>query len=105
MLCCTVEIYPQMFRCSLDLSQLWWTRRWSLCPEQSAQVQSQLQISSFVVECELFLCWRPLCVLYVSDLEIVGFIEIADISSPPVISRHLVLPIAVNKGESFFSSF
>ncbi|KAK9516634.1 hypothetical protein VZT92_024554 [Zoarces viviparus] len=31
------------------------------------------------------------------DLEIVGFIEIADISSPPVISRHLVLPINVNK--------
>lgn len=39
------------------------------------------------------------CVLFVADLEIVGFIEIADISSPPVISRHLVLPIAVNKGE------
>lgn len=37
-------------------------------------------------------------VIHVSDLEIVGFIEIADISSPPVISRHLVLPIAVNKG-------
>ncbi|MBN3281478.1 INT14 protein, partial [Polyodon spathula] len=32
-----------------------------------------------------------------TDLEIVGFIEIADISSPPVLSRHLVLPIAVNK--------
>uniref|UniRef100_A0AAQ5YGQ3 von Willebrand factor A domain-containing protein 9 n=1 Tax=Amphiprion ocellaris TaxID=80972 RepID=A0AAQ5YGQ3_AMPOC len=32
-----------------------------------------------------------------ADLEIVGFIEIADISSPPVISRHLVLPIAPNK--------
>lgn len=32
-----------------------------------------------------------------TDLEIVGFIEIADIASPPVISRHLVLPIAVNK--------
>ncbi|KTG31205.1 hypothetical protein cypCar_00019065 [Cyprinus carpio] len=31
------------------------------------------------------------------DLEIVGFIEIGDISSPPVLSRHLVLPIAVNK--------
>lgn len=35
-----------------------------------------------------------------SDLEIVGFIEIGDIASPPVVSRHLVLPIAVNKGES-----
>uniref|UniRef100_A0A4W5LN70 Integrator complex subunit 14 n=1 Tax=Hucho hucho TaxID=62062 RepID=A0A4W5LN70_9TELE len=33
----------------------------------------------------------------VPDLEIVGFIEIGDISSPPVMSRHLVLPIAVNK--------
>ncbi|KAK6309428.1 hypothetical protein J4Q44_G00208910 [Coregonus suidteri] len=32
-----------------------------------------------------------------TDLEIVGFIEIGDISSPPVMSRHLVLPIAVNK--------
>ncbi|XP_051513070.1 integrator complex subunit 14-like isoform X2 [Myxocyprinus asiaticus] len=31
------------------------------------------------------------------DLEIVGFIEIGDISSPPVLSRHLVLPIAVTK--------
>uniref|UniRef100_A0A8C7GIP3 Integrator complex subunit 14 n=1 Tax=Oncorhynchus kisutch TaxID=8019 RepID=A0A8C7GIP3_ONCKI len=32
-----------------------------------------------------------------TDLEIVGFIEIGDISSPPVMSRHLVLPIVVNK--------
>ncbi|XP_051776350.1 integrator complex subunit 14 isoform X2 [Erpetoichthys calabaricus] len=32
-----------------------------------------------------------------SELDIVGFVEIADISSPPVLSRHLVLPIAVNK--------
>uniref|UniRef100_A0A8C2I489 Integrator complex subunit 14 n=1 Tax=Cyprinus carpio TaxID=7962 RepID=A0A8C2I489_CYPCA len=32
-----------------------------------------------------------------TDLEIVGFIEIGDISSPPVLSRHLVLPIAVSK--------
>ncbi|CAL1595818.1 unnamed protein product [Knipowitschia caucasica] len=32
-----------------------------------------------------------------SDLELVGFVEISDIASPPVISRHLVLPIAVNK--------
>lgn len=36
-----------------------------------------------------------------ADLEIVGFIEIGDISSPPVTSRHLVLPIAVNKGLLF----
>lgn len=32
-----------------------------------------------------------------TELEIVGFIDIADISSPPVLSRHLVLPIALNK--------
>lgn len=39
----------------------------------------------------MYLCIFP-------ELEIVGFIEIGDISSPPVMSRHLVLPIAVNKG-------
>jgi hypothetical protein len=38
-------------------------------------------------------------------LEIVGFIDIADISSPPVLSRHLVLPIALNKGEFSSSPF
>ncbi|XP_029430962.1 integrator complex subunit 14 isoform X3 [Rhinatrema bivittatum] len=32
-----------------------------------------------------------------TDLEIVGFIDIADICSPPVLSRHLVLPIALNR--------
>ncbi|XP_043933919.1 integrator complex subunit 14 isoform X2 [Protopterus annectens] len=32
-----------------------------------------------------------------TDLELVGFIEVADIASPPVLSRHLVLPIALNK--------
>lgn len=31
------------------------------------------------------------------DLEIVGFINRTDISSPPVLSRHLVLSIACNK--------
>lgn len=35
---------------------------------------------------------------FVPELEIMGFIEIGDIASPPVLSRHLVLPIAVNKG-------
>uniref|UniRef100_A0A3P8ZE18 Integrator complex subunit 14 n=1 Tax=Esox lucius TaxID=8010 RepID=A0A3P8ZE18_ESOLU len=39
----------------------------------------------------------PLPKHVLTDLEIVGFIEIGDISSPPVISRHLVLPIAVSK--------
>ncbi|XP_069480343.1 integrator complex subunit 14 [Ambystoma mexicanum] len=32
-----------------------------------------------------------------AELEIVGFIDISDIASPPVLSRHLVLPIAINK--------
>ncbi|KAF5895053.1 von Willebrand factor A domain-containing protein 9, partial [Clarias magur] len=32
-----------------------------------------------------------------TELEIMGFIEIGDIASPPVLSRHLVLPTAVNK--------
>uniref|UniRef100_A0A4W3K1T3 Integrator complex subunit 14 n=1 Tax=Callorhinchus milii TaxID=7868 RepID=A0A4W3K1T3_CALMI len=32
-----------------------------------------------------------------TELDILGFIKIADISSPPVLSRHLVLPIAFNK--------
>ena len=41
----------------------------------------------------------PICLI--ADLEIVGFIEIGDISSPPVTSRHLVLPIAVIKGLHF----
>lgn len=43
---------------------------------------------------------NPVCFFHAADLEIVGFIEIGDISSPPVLSRHLVLPIAVNKGAS-----
>ncbi|XP_059809138.1 integrator complex subunit 14 isoform X3 [Hypanus sabinus] len=32
-----------------------------------------------------------------TELDIVGFIKIADIASPPVLSRHLVLPVAPNK--------
>ncbi|XP_043530533.1 integrator complex subunit 14 [Chiloscyllium plagiosum] len=32
-----------------------------------------------------------------TELDIVGFIKIADIASPPVLSRHLVLPIALTK--------
>lgn len=31
------------------------------------------------------------------DFEIAGFIDIADISSPPVLSRYLALPIARNR--------
>uniref|UniRef100_A0A8C4QVA3 Integrator complex subunit 14 n=1 Tax=Eptatretus burgeri TaxID=7764 RepID=A0A8C4QVA3_EPTBU len=32
-----------------------------------------------------------------SALEVVGFLEIADVSSPPVLSRHLVLPLAPSR--------
>ncbi|XP_061414024.1 integrator complex subunit 14-like isoform X2 [Lethenteron reissneri] len=38
---------------------------------------------------------HPKCIS--SALEIVGFLELADVSSPPVLSRHLVLPIAPAK--------
>lgn len=47
----------------------------------------------------------PLVLFFPSELEIVGFIEIGDIASPPVLSRHLVLPIAVNKGSPLISRF
>lgn len=51
-------------------------------------------------EFSIYIIWKKsvYTTISFSDLEIMGFIEIADISSPPVISRHLVLPIAVNKG-------
>lgn len=44
-------------------------------------------------------CYNVL--FFITELEIMGFIEIGDIASPPVLSRHLVLPIAVNKGSHF----
>lgn len=98
MLSCTVGTCPQMFRCSLDLSLLCWMKRWSPCPDQSVQVPSWLHIPQFRVKFKLFSYLTIYSVICISDLEIIGFIEIGDISSPPVISRHLVLPIAVNKG-------
>ncbi|XP_077424923.1 integrator complex subunit 14 [Vanacampus margaritifer] len=63
------------------------------CGNLSANVQVFPRPEPVVVDEEV----EPLARTVNPDLEIVGFIEIADISSPPVISRHLVLPIAVNK--------
>ncbi|XP_077591459.1 integrator complex subunit 14-like isoform X2 [Stigmatopora nigra] len=63
------------------------------CGNLSADVQVFPRPEPVVVDEEV----EPLARNVNADLEIVGFIEIADISSPPVISRHLVLPIAVNK--------
>ncbi|XP_057691751.1 integrator complex subunit 14 isoform X2 [Corythoichthys intestinalis] len=65
------------------------------CGNLSADVQVFPRPEPVVVDEEV----EPLARNVSTDLEIVGFIEIADISSPPVISRHLVLPIAVNKVE------
>ncbi|KAB1277067.1 Integrator complex subunit 14 [Camelus dromedarius] len=56
-------------------------------------VQSMFGPEPFVVDEEI----DPIPKVINTDLEIVGFIDIADISSPPVLSRHLVLPIALNK--------
>uniref|UniRef100_A0A7N6AL50 Integrator complex subunit 14 n=1 Tax=Anabas testudineus TaxID=64144 RepID=A0A7N6AL50_ANATE len=63
------------------------------CGNLSSDVQVFPRPEPIVVDEEV----EPMPRTVSTDLEIVGFIEIADISSPPVISRHLVLPIAVNK--------
>ncbi|XP_034032317.1 integrator complex subunit 14 [Thalassophryne amazonica] len=63
------------------------------CGNLSADVQVFPRPEPIVMDEEV----EPIPRTVNTDLEIVGFIEIADISSPPVISRHLVLPIAVNK--------
>ncbi|XP_071354331.1 integrator complex subunit 14 [Trachinotus anak] len=63
------------------------------CGNLSSDVQVFPRPEPIVVDEEV----EPMPRTVSADLEIVGFIEIADISSPPVISRHLVLPIAVNK--------
>uniref|UniRef100_A0A3B3UP63 Integrator complex subunit 14 n=1 Tax=Poecilia latipinna TaxID=48699 RepID=A0A3B3UP63_9TELE len=63
------------------------------CGNLSSDVQVFPRPEPVVVDEEV----EPIPKAVSTDLEIVGFIEIADISSPPVISRHLVLPIAVNK--------
>uniref|UniRef100_A0A3Q2DCD8 Integrator complex subunit 14 n=1 Tax=Cyprinodon variegatus TaxID=28743 RepID=A0A3Q2DCD8_CYPVA len=63
------------------------------CGNLSSNVQVFPRPEPVVVDDEV----EPIPRAVSTDLEIVGFIEIADISSPPVISRHLVLPIPVNK--------
>uniref|UniRef100_A0A8C7ZPB9 Integrator complex subunit 14 n=1 Tax=Oryzias sinensis TaxID=183150 RepID=A0A8C7ZPB9_9TELE len=68
------------------------------CGNLSSDVQVFPRPEPMVVDEEV----EPMPRAVSTDLEIVGFIEIADISSPPVISRHLVLPIAVNKGLFLF---
>ncbi|XP_053282498.1 integrator complex subunit 14 [Pleuronectes platessa] len=63
------------------------------CGNLSSDVQVFPRPEPIVVDDEV----EPMPRAVNTDLEIVGFIEIADIASPPVISRHLVLPFAVNK--------
>lgn len=63
------------------------------CGNLSSDVQVFPRPEPVVVDEEV----EPIPRAVSTDLEIVGFIEISDISSPPVITRHLVLPIAVNK--------
>uniref|UniRef100_A0A8C5EZ81 Integrator complex subunit 14 n=1 Tax=Gouania willdenowi TaxID=441366 RepID=A0A8C5EZ81_GOUWI len=63
------------------------------CGNLSSDVQVFPRPEAVVVDDEV----DPIPRTVNTDLKIVGFMEIGDISSPPVISRHLVLPIAVNK--------
>ncbi|XP_066557346.1 integrator complex subunit 14 [Amia ocellicauda] len=63
------------------------------CGHQASDVQVFPRPEPILIDEEV----DPLPRTIATDLEIVGFIEIADISSPPVLSRHLVLPIAVSK--------
>ncbi|KAM5292168.1 integrator complex subunit 14 isoform 4-T4 [Ctenodactylus gundi] len=63
------------------------------CGHLTADVQVFPRPEPVVVDEEI----DPIPKVINTDLEIVGFIDIADISSPPVLSRHLVLPIALNK--------
>ncbi|XP_069851256.1 integrator complex subunit 14 isoform X2 [Dipodomys merriami] len=63
------------------------------CGHLTADVQVFPRPEPFIVDEEI----DPIPKVIKTDLEIVGFIDIADISSPPVLSRHLVLPIALNK--------
>ncbi|XP_063781664.1 integrator complex subunit 14 [Pseudophryne corroboree] len=63
------------------------------CGNLSSDVQVFPRPEPFVVDEEI----DPIPKFISTELEVVGFIDIADISSPPVLSRHLVLPIALNK--------
>lgn len=92
--CCLLILY--MMYTTLD----WWPSEWVF-----------ERLSSFLLQCnhahiQLTIKWikiRCNIIPFLPELEIVGFIEIGDIASPPVVSRHLVLPIAVNKGSHFTS--
>ncbi|XP_063304845.1 integrator complex subunit 14 [Pelobates fuscus] len=63
------------------------------CGNLSSDVQVFPRPEPFVTDEEI----EPIPKVINTDLEVVGFIDIADIASPPVLSRHLVLPIALNK--------
>ncbi|XP_028921339.1 integrator complex subunit 14 isoform X2 [Ornithorhynchus anatinus] len=63
------------------------------CGHLTSDVQAFPRPEPFVVDEEI----DPVPKTINTDLEIVGFVDIADISSPPVLSRHLILPIALNK--------
>ncbi|XP_039348453.1 integrator complex subunit 14 isoform X2 [Mauremys reevesii] len=63
------------------------------CGHLTSDVQVFPRPEPFIIDEEI----DPIPKAINTDLEIVGFIDIADISSPPVLSRHLVLPIALNK--------
>uniref|UniRef100_A0A7N4PML1 Integrator complex subunit 14 n=1 Tax=Sarcophilus harrisii TaxID=9305 RepID=A0A7N4PML1_SARHA len=65
------------------------------CGHLTSDVQVFPRPEPFIIDEEI----DPIPKVINTDLEIVGFIDIADISSPPVLSRHLVLPIALNKGD------
>ncbi|XP_053128359.1 integrator complex subunit 14 isoform X3 [Hemicordylus capensis] len=63
------------------------------CGHLSSDVQAFPRPEPFIIDEEI----DPIPKTINTNLEIVGFIDIVDISSPPVLSRHLVLPIALNK--------
>ncbi|XP_009948128.1 PREDICTED: von Willebrand factor A domain-containing protein 9 isoform X2 [Leptosomus discolor] len=65
------------------------------CGHLTSDVQVFPRPEPFVIDEEI----DPIPKAINTDLEIVGFVDIADISSPPVLSRHLVLPIALNRGD------
>uniref|UniRef100_A0A8B9TPG2 Integrator complex subunit 14 n=1 Tax=Anas platyrhynchos TaxID=8839 RepID=A0A8B9TPG2_ANAPL len=63
------------------------------CGHLTSDVQVFPRPEPFIIDEEI----DPIPKAINTDLEIVGFVDIADISSPPVLSRHLVLPIALNR--------
>ena len=50
--------------------------------------------------------FKKIDVSIAEDLHIVGFLDVLDIASPPVLSRHLILPTIDNKdGETLGDMF